>query len=93
MLGALAVVGWNSVLKTDSDSSATVAGARPPDIGERRAEGAAATVAFDATDWVIAVLPIFTAGEADAGIKALNEGLAVTLTARLAGLSAGTDYR
>ena len=87
MLGALAVVGWNSVLKTDSDSSATVAGARPPDIGERRAEGAAATVAFDATDWVIAVLPIFTAGEADAGIKALNEGLAVTLTARLAGLS------
>ena len=42
--------------------------------------------AFDAAEWVIAVLPVVGNSD-DADISALNEGLALTLTTRLAWLS------
>ena len=49
--------------------------------------GRAATVAFDPAKWIIAVVPTATGGTDDKEITALNEGLVLTLTGRLAQLS------
>ncbi len=86
-VGALAlvatlVIGWQT-LWTTADTSGAPLGT--PNSGRTGARVAA--TAFDPTDWVITVLPILARAEADAEIVALNDGLTVTLTARLAGLS------
>lgn len=49
--------------------------------------GRAATEAFDPAKWIIAVVPTAMGGTDDKEITALNEGLALTLTSRLARLS------
>jgi Flp pilus assembly protein TadD/tRNA A-37 threonylcarbamoyl transferase component Bud32 len=49
--------------------------------------------AFNARDWIIAVMPSQTAAVADADVAALNEGLAFTLTAKLAQLSREHDLQ
>ena len=47
----------------------------------------ASTVAFDASDWIIAVLPPDGGGPGDAELAAINEGLAATLTTSLTQLT------
>jgi serine/threonine protein kinase/Flp pilus assembly protein TadD len=49
--------------------------------------------AFDAREWIIAVMPSQTTAAADADLAALNEGLAFTLTAKLAQLSREHDLQ
>ena len=49
--------------------------------------------AFDAREWIIAVMPSQTSSAADADVAALNEGLAFTLTAKLAQLSREHDLQ
>ena len=49
--------------------------------------GGATPAAFDAAEWIIAVVPAAIGTTNDAEITALNEGLALTLTGRLARLS------
>jgi serine/threonine-protein kinase len=49
--------------------------------------GSAGTAAFDASEWVIAVLATHTGVEQDPDLAAINEGLALTMTTKLAQLS------
>jgi len=49
--------------------------------------------AFDASDWIIAVLPSRTGFEEDPDLSAINEGLALTLTTKLAQLSRAHDLQ
>jgi len=49
--------------------------------------------AFDASDWIIAVLPSRTGFEDDLDLAAINEGLALTLTTKLAQLSRAHDLQ
>ena len=53
----------------------------------------AAASAFDASDWIIAVLSSETSFADDPDLAALNEGLAFTLTAKLAQLSREHDLQ
>ncbi len=53
----------------------------------------AAPSAFDASEWIIAVLPSQTSLADDPDLAALNEGLAFTLTAKLAQLSREHDLQ
>ncbi len=81
-LAATLVIGWQTLWPTTDTSSAPVDAPSSGRIGAR-----VAAAAFDPTDWVIAVLPIVAVAEPDPEIAALNDGLTVTLTAQLAGLS------
>ena len=56
------------------------------DGGDKGAE-TVSTTAFDATDWVIAVIPSKTLAIQDAELAVINEGLAMTLTTKLTQLS------
>ncbi len=53
----------------------------------------ATAAAFDASDWIIAVLPAGGAGAEDPEIAALNDGLVATLTARLTQLTRTHDLQ
>ena len=53
----------------------------------------AGLVAFDASDWVIAVIPSRTRSAEDPELSVVNEGLALTLTTKLAQLSQSHDLQ
>ena len=61
--------------------------------GGTMATEADASSAFDASEWIIAVLPSQTSSADDPDLAALNEGLAFTLTAKLAQLSREHDLQ
>ncbi|MGB5162540.1 MAG: protein kinase [Thermoanaerobaculia bacterium] len=61
--------------------------------GGTTATEADASSAFDASEWIIAVLPSQTSSADDPDLAALNEGLAFTLTAKLAQLSREHDLQ
>jgi serine/threonine-protein kinase len=63
----------------------------PALTGEARAPAGA--VAFDASNWIIAVLPTGDAGAGDAELEALNDGLVATLTTRLTQLTRAHDLQ
>jgi tetratricopeptide (TPR) repeat protein len=52
-----------------------------------------AGAAFDASDWIIAVLPAAGVSDDDPEIQALNDGLVATLTARLTQLTRSHDLQ
>jgi serine/threonine-protein kinase len=54
---------------------------------------AAGSAPFDASNWIIAVLPTGDSGAADAELEALNDGLAATLTTRLTQLTRSHDLQ
>ena len=62
-------------------------------VRDAAATAQAAATAFDASEWIIAVLSSETSFADDPDLAALNEGLAFTLTAKLAQLSREHDLQ
>ena len=86
-LGVFAILAAVFLIVNLSDDAQEAGRSEPPG-SEPSAEAA-----FDAREWIIAVMPSQTSSAADADLAALNDGLAFTLTAKLAQLSREHDLQ